>query len=156
MRDGFKIIAILHNIRSAYNVGSMFRSADALGIDKIYLGGYSPTPEHKKVVKTSLGAEVVVEWEYRRQTYVLLKELKMQGYQIIAVELDKRSVPLEMFVPAGNNRLAIMMGNEVRGLSNTMLDYADTIVEIPMQGIKESLNVSVAFAIAAYELRKKA
>lgn len=141
---------ILHNIRSCYNVGSIFRSADAFGVNKIFLSGYTPTPETnpKEIAKTALGAEQWIAWEKIWRTSDLIKKLQQQGMNVIALEQAKGSERLNNFQP--QFPLALVLGNEVRGLSRTILKKVDQIVEIPMKGKKESLNVSVAFGISAY------
>ncbi len=148
-----KFYAIIHNVRSAYNVGSMFRTADALGIDKIFLTGYSPSPDqHKQIAKTALGAEKMVEWEKCWHIHQVFNKLKKQKVKIYAVELDSRSESLNDV--KADNSVALLVGNEVRGLSLTVLEQVDKIIEIPMHGKKESLNVSVAFGIAGYVISK--
>ena len=148
-----ELCLILYNIRSAYNVGSIFRTADAAGVKKIFICGYSPTPNDKKVVKTALGAEKSVPWEYHRQTWQLMKKLKKEGTQIIALEQTKKSVDYRQFKP--RFPMALVLGNEVGGLSKKILEYADKIIEIPMFGRKESLNVAVAAGIAIYKVRER-
>ncbi|GIW66567.1 MAG: rRNA methyltransferase [Candidatus Parcubacteria bacterium] len=144
--------AILHNIRSSYNVGSIFRTADAVGIDKLYLTGYTPTPaKNKKIEKTALGAEKYVAWKYYRNIGYLLKKLKREGFQIAALEQSEKSIPYYQFKT--KFPLALIVGNEVRGLSKKILSSADYIIEIPMFGKKESLNVAVAFGIVVYYLK---
>ncbi|HZX49669.1 MAG TPA: RNA methyltransferase [Candidatus Paceibacterota bacterium] len=143
---------VLDNIRSAENVGSIFRTADALVVDKIFLCGITPTPAHEKVGKTALGAEKTVVWEYHKQTWRLLEKLKEQGVFIAALEQTKKSVSLEKFKP--KFPLALVLGHEVKGVSPSVLRLANAIVEIPMLGQKESLNVAVAFGIAGYEINK--
>jgi len=145
-----EVYLILHNIRSAYNVGSIFRTADAAGVKKVYLCGYTPTPDNQKVVKTSLGAEKYIPWEYYKQTWRLLKKLNANGIQIIALEQTKKSADYRQFKP--RFPLALVVGNEVRGLSKKILTYADKIIAIPMYGKKESLNVVVATGITLYKL----
>jgi len=145
-----EVYLILHNIRSAYNVGSIFRTADAAGVKKVYLCGYTPTPDNQKVVKTSLGAEKYIPWEYYKQTWRLLKKLNANGIQIIALEQTKKSADYRQFKP--RFPLALVVGNEVRGLSKKILAYVDKIIAIPMYGRKESLNVAVAAGIALYKL----
>lgn len=152
---------LLHNIRSIYNVGSIFRTADAVGIKKIYLTGYTPTPtdalgnQKEAFTKTSLGAERSVEWEYMQNISGLLGRLKKQGMRIAAIEQSPRAIPLEQtqFTKKDLARVVLMLGNEVKGISTQLLARADSVIEIPMQGKKESLNISVAFGIAAYWLR---
>ncbi len=144
---------ILHNVRSAYNVGSIFRTADGAGVNKIYVCGYSPTPDDKKVVKTALGAEKFVSWEYHKQTWRLMKKLKKDGVQIVALEQTKKSVDYRQSRP--RFPMALVVGNEVKGLSTRILKCCDEIIEIPMHGKKESLNVSVAVGIAIFKLLEK-
>ena len=162
-----EVYLILHNIRSAYNVGSIFRTADAAGVNKIYVGGYSPTPDDtkdnlsssyssgssSKLSKTALGTEKIVPWEYHKQTWRLLEKLKVDGVQIVALEQTKKSVDFRLFRP--KFPLALVVGNEIRGLSKKILEYADKIIEIPMFGKKESLNVAIAAGIAIYKLLEK-
>ncbi len=160
------MVAVLHNIRSVYNVGSMFRTADGAGIEKMYLCGVTPTPldrfgrPRKDMAKVALGAERNVSWEYYASTTRLLDGLKKEGYLIFAVEQDPRSVSVLRFGlqnvsrPNLDAHIALVFGDEVRGLSSAILRRADTILEIPMFGKKESLNVSVAFGIVAYRLRE--
>ncbi|MFA6227415.1 MAG: TrmH family RNA methyltransferase [Candidatus Paceibacterota bacterium] len=152
----YKKVVVLDNIRSVYNVGSIFRTSDALGVDKIYLCGCTPTPkdrfgrERKDLAKVALGAERNIEWEYAKDTAELLKKLKKEKYQIVAVEQAENSVNYKK-VKTGKT-VALVMGEEVNGMSKKVLKLADVIAEIPMQGKKESLNVSVAFGIAGYEI----
>ena len=149
-------IVILDNIRSVYNVGSIFRTSDALGIDKIYLCGYTPTPTDRfgrarnDLAKVALGAEKDIAWEYSNSTKEAIKKLKKEKFQIIAVEQDKKSVDFKKIVP--KYPVAIVMGNEVGGIEKDILKLCDVIAEIPMAGNKESLNVSVSFGIAGYDI----
>lgn len=143
---------ICHNIRSRENVGSIFRTADAFGITKIYLTGYTPPPPHEKISKTALGAEKWIPWEKRVSVGQLLKDLKLQKIELVALEQSTKSVPLHRFRP--HCPLGLIVGNEARGLSESILKEVDRIVEIPMRGRKESLNVAVAFGIAAYHIAR--
>ena len=146
---------VLHNIRSCYNVGSVFRTSDALGVDKIFLGGYTPNPvKDTSIRKTALGSENMVLWEAHWQTHHILKKLKSEGITIIALELTRKSIDLEDFEP--NFPFALLLGNEVTGLSSSILKYADYIVQIPMLGGKESMNVSVSYGIGMYTIKKVA
>lgn len=147
-----QIYVILPNIRSAYNVGSIFRTADAAGVDKIFLTGHSPTLKHEKVKKTALGAEDYVEWEYCKQTVPLIKKLKKDKVQIIALEQSPKSIDYRKFKP--KFPIALIVGNEVKGLPKTILDQVDKIIRLLMQGRKESLNVAVAFGIAVYKIKE--
>lgn len=148
---------ILDNIRSAHNVGSIFRTADGAGVGKIYLLGYTPTPvdrfgrEQPEIAKTSLGASREVEWEQVENGGgpALLARLKAEGFTVIAVEQTPNSIHLDDFsVPA---KVCYIFGNEVDGVSKELLDLADGVVEIPMRGSKESLNVSVAAGIVLFK-----
>lgn len=145
---------IIHNVRSCYNVGSILRTADALGVKKVYLTGYTPDPKDfnnkKKIKKTSLGAEETMPTQKNRQIGKLIKKLREQKIKIVALEQDKKSQNIFNFKP--KFPLALIVGNEVRGVSKTTLKNVDEIVEIPMQGKKESLNVAVAFGVAGYVL----
>jgi 23S rRNA (guanosine2251-2'-O)-methyltransferase len=147
------IVLVLPNIRSLHNVGSFFRTADAFGVSKIYLCGYTGTPDSKSaknLTKVSLGAENYIPWEYSKTTAPVLKKLKAEGYTIVCLEQAKTSQPLNTVGPLA--KIALVVGNEVKGLSKSLLAKADIITEIPMLGKKESLNVSVAGGIALYAL----
>lgn len=150
------IFLILHNIRSIHNVGSIFRTADAAGVTRIYLTGYTPTPidrfgrTRKDFAKVSLGAERSVPWKARKDIFALLQTLKREKVNIIAAEQNANAVDyrrVKVKTPA-----ALIVGNEVAGLSKAVLKRCDTIAEIPMRGRKESLNVSVAAGIVLFQL----
>ncbi len=149
-------ILILHNIRSVENVGAMFRTADAVGIDKIYLTGYTPTPldrfgrKRKDLAKSALGAEEFVEWEQKKSISALLAKLKKESYLIIGIEQAKNSVDYKKVKTKNKN--VFIVGAEVEGLPKSILKKCDIIVEIPMKGKKESLNVSVALGIVLFQI----
>ena len=144
---------ICHNIRSTYNVGAIFRTADAAGITKIYLGGYTPCPPRKEISKVALGAELTVSWEHHAQIWRVIDQLKSQGVEIVALENNiKGSSDYRQYKP--KFPLALILGHELAGVGAGLLKRADAIIHIPMYGRKESLNVSVAFGIAAYELNR--
>ncbi|MFZ2038925.1 MAG: TrmH family RNA methyltransferase [Minisyncoccia bacterium] len=151
-----EIVVVLDNVRSVLNAGAIFRTSDAAGVSKIYLCGYTPTPidrfnrARKDFAKTALGAEKSVAWEYKKRTTDALRKLKNEGFEIIAIELDKRSQDYKKIKI--KNKTAIVLGNEVLGVSKNILKQADVIAEIPMMGEKESLNVSVAFGIVLFRL----
>ena len=154
-----EIVVIIHNVRSAENVGSIFRTAEAAGASKIYLTGYTPAPLdrfgriNKKITKTSLGAEQFVEWEAVSNLSVLLRKLKAnEATQLIALEQSPKSINYRKIKLT--NHTAIIVGNEVKGLEKSILNKVDVIAEIPMSGRKESLNVSVAFGIFVFSLLK--
>lgn len=145
-----KLVVVCHNIRSAFNIGSIFRTADAVGVNKIILGGYCPPATHPKVLKTALGAEKSVISESVKQTWRALDRLKKDGFKIAALELNPVAKNIFKYQP--EFPMALVLGNEVRGLSEEIIERCDDIIEIPMRGAKESLNVSVAFGIAVYQL----
>jgi tRNA G18 (ribose-2'-O)-methylase SpoU len=158
--------AILCDIRSVHNVGSIFRTADGAGFEKIYLCGITPAPfdRFKKIrpdfAKVALGAEKSVAWESAVDAGVLIKKLKKEGWRIVSLEQSERSVSLtplssDVLKNMRTRRVALVVGNEVGGISSDVLELSDVILEIPMFGKKESLNVSVAFGVAAYCLRLK-
>lgn len=148
-----KLSLILPNIRSCHNVGSVFRTADGCGFEKLYLCGYTATPPKIQIDKVALGAEKWIAWEQYDDPIECIQVLKSRGVQIIALEKSSTSIPLSEFTATGP--LALILGNEVDGVSEELLALADTVVHIPMQGKKESLNVSIAAGIAMYVLSDK-
>ena len=152
-------ILILNDIRSVQNVGAIFRTADAVGIDKIYLTGYTPTPldrfgrKRGDLAKSALGAEEFVAWEYKKTISPLLLKLKREKFQIIAIEQDKNSIDYKKVKLGSKN--AFILGTEVTGIPKNILKKCDIIAEIPMRGKKESLNVSVAFGVAIFGMLDK-
>jgi 23S rRNA (guanosine2251-2'-O)-methyltransferase len=156
VKKKISVIVILDNIRSVHNVGSIFRTSDALGVDKIFLCGCTPTPkdrfgrERKDLAKVALGAEKSIEWEYFETTEEAIKKLKKEKFQIIALEQSENSIDYKKVKT--KNKTAIILGEEVHGLNKKVLDLADVVMEIPMKGIKESLNVSVSFGVAAFRI----
>jgi tRNA G18 (ribose-2'-O)-methylase SpoU len=159
-----KVCVVAHNIRSTYNVGSIFRTCDGFGVEKIYLTGYTPYPVQinddrmpheaakldRQIHKTALGAEKTVPFVYLADPIQVIEYLKQDGYKIIALEQSPGSIPLDKFIP--DRKVALVLGEEVRGISDELIKLADDTVEIPMLGKKESFNVSVAFGIALYAL----
>lgn len=148
-----KFYVICDNIRSLENIGSIFRTADALGAAKIFLCGICGRPPQDKISKTALGAEKNVLWEYHSQTWRLVEKLKKEGVLVVALEQDPKSIDYRRFRPSFP--LALIVGNEVQGISRSVLGRADKIIHLPMKGKKESLNVAVAFGIAGYGLLTK-
>ena len=145
---------LLHNVRSAHNVGSIFRTADAAGVQHIYLTGYTPRPvdrfgqAQKEIAKTALGAEKYLPWTYEKTPAACIAALKKRGWKIVGVEQDTRSIGYKKF--KSGLKTVYLLGNEVLGLSKILRDSCDEIIEIPMQGKKESLNVSVAAGIILF------
>ncbi|MBT3419110.1 MAG: RNA methyltransferase [Candidatus Magasanikbacteria bacterium] len=144
---------VLPNIRSCHNVGAMFRTADACGFTKLFLCGYTATPPKPQIDKVSLGAETWVPWEKEENVKALCKRLKKEGVTIIALEKNSESIPLREIEIVGS--LALIVGNEVDGITEDILEIADVVAHIPMHGKKESLNVSIAAGIAMYEISQK-
>jgi tRNA G18 (ribose-2'-O)-methylase SpoU len=163
MSDTESLVFILHNIRSAHNVGSIFRSSDGIGVEKIYCVGYTPVPAlpekkylnaaEKQIKKTALGAENIVSWGYSRNLTPLLRRLRADGFQVVGLEIAPGSIEYSQLIP--QKRVALLLGNEIRGISKKVLASCDAIVSIPMRGEKESLNVSVAGAVAGYEICRR-
>ena len=148
-----EIIVILDNIRSTYNVGAIFRSADAAGVNRIYLCGITPTPPNLKISKVALGAENYITWVKAKTTWHLLEKLKQDGYFIIALEQGGKAKNIfKNKFNKKHNKVALLLGPEVKGLSNKILKRVNGLLEIPMFGKKESLNVAVAFGIAIYQI----
>ncbi len=153
-----KSVAILDNLRSVYNVGSIFRTANAVGIHKIYLCGTTPTPVDKKgerrkdFAKVALGAEDTVAWEYFESTLDCVNKLKEENYYIIALEQGENSVDYKEVSVVDKENVAFVIGNEVDGVLPDVLAECNVLAEIPMLGTKESLNVTIAFGIAVYRI----
>ncbi len=151
-----EVAVLLHDIRSTHNVGSIFRTSDALGITKIYLSGYTPVPidkfgrARKDITKVALGAEKTISWEYVKSPTSLIKKLKLKNYQIVTLEQSKKSVDYKK--AKLKPKVLFVVGNEVLGVDSKITALSDVIVEIPMKGKKESLNVSVAFGVALFRL----
>lgn len=148
MKNVVKFGLVLPDIRSCHNVGALFRTADASGVDFLYLTGYTATPPKPQIDKVSLGAEKWMPWKHYKDTVRLVKSLKAKGIKIVALEKNEQSV--DIGVADFTGPLALVVGNEVDGVDPKILALADTIVHIPMRGKKESLNVSIAAGIAMY------
>lgn len=155
-----KFYLILHRIRSAYNVGSMFRSADGIGIDKIFITGFTQAPSEKDYIfqskaekmlsKTALGADKYVLWEKATNLSKLIEKFKKENFQIIALEQNENSIDYRAFKPS--SKVVLIVGNEPRGIDKRILKKCDIIMELPMRGKKQSLNVAVALGVAGYKL----
>ncbi len=147
------VIAILENVRSAYNVGSVFRTADAFLIEAIYLTGYTARPPHKEIKKTALGAEDTVDWKHFVNAKEAIAELKQNGYTVFAVEQVENSISLEKFDSQG--KIAVVFGNEVTGVEQSTIALCDGCIEIPQLGMKHSLNIATAAGVVLWELVRK-
>ena len=148
------VVAVLENVRSAYNVGSVFRTADAFLIESIFITGYTAVPPHKEIKKTALGAEDSVDWKYFKTTKEAIKHLKENEYKVYAVEQVTNSISLENLAELPVDKIAFIFGNEVSGVDNDAISLCDGCVEIPQFGMKHSLNISVAAGIVLWETVK--
>ena len=151
-QDKLPVVIVLDNVRSAQNVGSFFRTADAFGIGRIALCGISATPPNREIHKTALGAEQSVEWSYHPTTLECIESLRQEGYRIIAIEQIEGATMLNNFRAESTERYALVFGNEVDGVDQAVADIVDGAIEIPQLGIKHSLNVSVSAGILMWEL----
>ncbi len=148
------VAGVLEDIRSLYNVGSCFRTADAMLLRKLVLCGYTPAPPRKEIAKTALGATESVPWQYIRDPVEAVLALKGEGYRVYALEITDRSVSLDVLAGIGYPA-ALVVGNEIAGVGSGTLAHCDDAIEIPMYGVKHSLNVAVAFGIGAWELVRR-
>jgi len=153
-KERFPIAVILDNIRSAYNVGSIFRTAECAYISKLILCGITPYPPHPKVEKTALGTTNLIPWNYFEKTVEAIKVLKKEGFKVAVLEITEQSIPIQK-IKNKDFPLALVIGNEVTGVDEEVLAEADLIIEIPLYGEKESLNVAVAFGVAIFSLLEK-
>ena len=145
------VIAVMENIRSAYNVGSIFRTADAFLLDSVYICGYTAYPPHKEIKKTALGAEDSVAWKYIKKIEEAIEELRSNGYNVYAVEQAVDSWKLGSFA-VEDDKVAVIFGNEVTGVEQSTIQLCDGVIEIPQLGMKHSLNVATAAGVVLWEL----
>lgn len=153
--DKTPVIIILDDIRSLHNIGSVFRTADAFLIEKIYLCGITATPPHKEIHKTALGATDTVAWEYQKNVTDVITSLKEDGAEVWAIEQVDNAVFLNDFTPEANKRYALVFGNEVKGVSQEAIKLCDGTIEIPQLGTKHSLNISVSTGIVVWDIFQK-
>ena len=146
------VIAVLENIRSAYNVGSVFRTADAFLLEAIYITGYTCIPPHKEIKKTALGAEETVDWKHFTNASEAIISLKQNGYKVYAVEQAINSISLEKLAAAADEKLAFIFGNEVTGVEQSTIEQCDGCIEIPQLGMKHSLNIATAAGVVLWEI----
>jgi tRNA G18 (ribose-2'-O)-methylase SpoU len=146
------LVIVLDNIRSMNNVGSVFRTSDAFRVEEIFLCGITPTPPHREINKTALGATETVDWQYKPTTKEAVEELKSKGYKIYSIEQASESIMLNEFIPPKDSPIAIIMGNEVDGVDQQVIDLSDSVIEIPQYGTKHSLNVSVTTGIVVWDI----
>ena len=150
-REKLPIVVVLDNVRSAQNVGSFFRTADAFGIEQIALAGITSTPPNREIHKTALGAELSVAWSYYPTTLECVQRLRKEGYKIIAIEQIEGATMLDEFRAASDTKYALVFGNEVEGFDQAIADIVDGAIEIPQVGTKHSLNVSVSAGVLMWE-----
>lgn len=153
--DKIPLTIVLDNVRSMHNVGSVFRTADAFIIEKIILCGITPVPPHREIHKVALGATESVDWIYEKEIIKVLEDLKKENYQIIGIEQTTGSIEIQNFEIRKGNKYALILGNEVDGVSDEVIERCDTLLEIPQLGTKHSLNVSVCSGIVMWEFFKK-
>ena len=149
------LIIILDNIRSLNNVGSVFRTADAFLIEKIYLCGITAVPPHKDIHKTALGATESVDWEYQKEIVSLIKKLQEKGTKVFAIEQTDGAMSLENFEVNKDHKYAFVLGNEVKGVSQEAVSQCDSVIEIPQEGTKHSLNIAVANGVVLWDFYQK-
>ncbi|MFT6167703.1 MAG: tRNA G18 (ribose-2'-O)-methylase SpoU [Vicingaceae bacterium] len=149
------IVVVLDNIRSLNNIGSVFRTADAMAIEAVYLCGITAQPPHREINKTALGATESVHWKYYEKTEVAVASLKEEGYTILSIEQTEGSVYLNDFEVRQGQKLALVFGHEVYGVEQDIIDLSDAVVEIPQKGTKHSLNISVSAGVVLWDLSSK-
>lgn len=150
--DKNSVIVVLENIRSAYNVGSVFRTTDAFLLEAVYITGYTCTPPHKEIKKTALGAEDSVTWKHFENASEAILSLKKDGYKIYAVEQAVNSLHLQKVNFNGNEKIAVILGNEVTGVEQKTIEQCDGCIEIPQFGMKHSLNIATAAGVVLWEI----
>ncbi len=151
----YPVSIVLDNIRSHHNVGSFFRTADAFRFEKILLCGITGKPPHRDIRKTALGATETVNWEYCKDSIETVGQLKSEGYFLISIEITEDSTPMQNFELPNDKKIALVFGNEVNGVEQAIIDMCDMVLEIPQEGTKHSLNVSISGGICMWEVFKK-
>ena len=155
LSEKIPVIVVLENIRSAYNVGSVFRTADAFLVEAIYIIGYSAKPPHKEIKKTALGAEETVAWKYFKTTAEAVEELHKEGHKVYAVEQAEGSLPLHSTNFKQEEKIAVIFGNEVTGVDQPSIQLCEGCIEIPQLGMKHSLNIATAAGVVLWELVRR-
>lgn len=153
--DKLPLVVILDNVRSLHNIGSVFRTSDAFRVECIYLCGITATPPHPEMHKTALGAEFTVDWKYVNNAVEAVDNLRQEGYVVFSVEQAENSIMLENIQLEQGRRYAVVLGNEVKGVQQEVIDHSDGCIEIPQYGTKHSLNVSVTAGIVIWDLFKQ-
>lgn len=152
--EKFPLVVILDNIRSMHNIGAVFRTCDAFRAEEIVLCGITATPPDREITKTALGATGTVKWQYEKDARVVVRNLKEEGYTVLAVEQCENALNLESYAPK-QHKLAVVFGNEIKGVQQSVVDLCDDCLEIPQFGTKHSLNISVSAGIVIWDLFKK-
>jgi len=150
--DKTPLVLVLDNVRSMHNVGAVFRTADAFLLQGIILCGYTPTPPHRDIHKTALGATETVSWQYSATTQEAVQQLQAEGYAVMAIEQAEQSTMLDAYTPPANRPLALVFGNEVSGVDAGVMQQVDGCIEIPQSGMKHSLNISVSAGIVVWDI----
>ena len=154
-RQKTPIVVVLDNVRSAHNVGAIFRTSDAFLLEKVCLCGITPTPPHKEIRKTALGASESLDWNHFENTHDCIDSLKKEGYHIISIEQAEGAVMLNDFQPETEIKYAVVFGNEVKGVNQAVVNNSDAVIEIPQFGTKHSLNISVSAGVVIWDLFQK-
>lgn len=153
--DKNQLIAVLDNVRSLNNIGSVFRTADAFAIEAVYLCGITAKPPHREINKTALGATESVNWTYFEDTQTAVKKLKEDGWKVYAIEQTENSIMLNDFKPLSDEKIALIFGHEVKGVEQKVINQCDGVIEIPQKGTKHSLNISVSAGVVIWDLVSK-
>lgn len=153
--DKNQLIAVLDNVRSLNNIGSVFRTADAFAIEAVYLCGITAKPPHREINKTALGATESVNWTYFEDTQTAVNKLKEDGWKVYAIEQTENSLMLNNFKPLSNEKIALIFGHEVKGVEQKVINQCDGVIEIPQKGTKHSLNISVSAGVVIWDLVSK-
>jgi len=151
LSEKIPIVIVLENVRSAYNVGSIFRTSDAFLLESIYICGYTAHPPHKEIKKTALGAEDTVAWKYFKKTSEAIEELRKENYRVFSIEQAVNSHPLQEMTIEKDEKIAVIFGNEVTGVEQSTIELTDGCIEIPQLGMKHSLNIATAVGVVLWE-----
>src|SRR5215510_13441471 len=151
LSEKIPIVVVLENIRSAYNVGSVFRTSDAFLLQSIYICGYTAHPPHKEIKKTALGAEDTMAWKYFKKTSEAIEELRKENYRVFSIEQAMNSHPLQQMAIGTHEKIAVIFGNEVTGVDQSTIELTDGCIEIPQLGMKHSLNIATAVGVVIWE-----
>jgi len=155
VQDKLPIVVVLDNVRSMHNIGSIFRTSDGFAVEQVYLCGITAQPPHREIEKTALGATQSISWTYYANTVQAVEQLRLDGYQIIAIEQAENSTMLNSFIPQEDKKYALIFGNEVNGVGDEVMQIIDTCIEIPQFGTKHSFNIVVSAGIVLWDFFSK-